>query len=454
MYSFAIGKSAEKLDTGLMSEFQKTLDRMGLKRGRLGRGADKVVGGDYIVRQKPRAIEFRNGSKIFFDGSKNLQDLKGRSDAGEGNFWGYIFFDEFADYDEQNVADDMIDQIYFTFVRSTPPTGLHPIWGDGSMLDLDRIEYDENGEIIMYVDEYGTTKPRITTGKHTLGCKFLFAYNPPKNKESWIYEWEEEYFSRPYTYWRHYNYTDLYNELIAIGQYTAIAEAEILKETNPIKYRHQFLGESVGVDGLYFHTFKEDNCRILMPSKGFEKVVVGVDFGTQNPTTFIAMGFKDRGFEILDLYRHSNKEHDVGKAPSDYAKDLLEFVTDLRLSHGLKYQVEVYYDPSAKGFKDEVDKLIKRRRSCPLKMRKANNNRMQSLTFLFEVITKGAIKYAYPMRYIDEWEKEIRKAETHKNGDDIVKEDDHFIDATRYALMGLRRTIKKDIIRYFTGGEL
>lgn len=456
LVSFAIGYQSDKLETGLMSEAEKIADRYGLTCGESGRGKFIVKDGDYCMSKKPREMRFANGSVIHFDGSKNMKALKGRAIKGDTKLFGFILFDEWADYEEKDAA--TLNLIINTFQRTDTRQDIledHFMWKDRlDLLDLDTYETDpETGKIRQFVNEYGEVETATIKGRHTLGCKFLFSYNPPQHRESWVYQWEERYCNRTDTMTMHINYTDIIDELVTIGQHNIIAEAEETKRYSIAEYMHTWLGQPTSIDGLYFHSFQPDDCVVDTIPTEYEDLVIAVDFGTVNPTTFVAIGYYDYNFYIVDAYYHTNKKTNVTKAPSDYATDLILFADHVKKKHKVQGQVKVFYDPSAKGFKDEVEKLTKRNRHCPIKMRKANNDRKTGLTLMFQVITKGNFKYPRGLSGRMEMEMEIRKAECSKNGDDIVKMDDHFIDAIRYGLMGFRKTLKRQVVEYFIGGE-
>ncbi len=455
MVSFVIGYHSDKLETGLMSEAEKIADRHGLKLGSSGRGRFIVQDGDYCISKKPREMRFANGSVIHFDGSKNMKALKGRAVKGEKNIFGFILFDEWADYEEKDAAN--LDIIMDTFSRVDTAQEIledHFIWRDRlDELVLDSYETDpETGLIKTFINEYGEVKTATTPGNDTLGAKFLFSYNPPKTKESWVYEWEEEYCNRTDAMSMHVNYTDIIPELVAIGQHNIIANAERQRDSNYVKYLHTWLGQPTSVEGLFFHSYvPEESIQDVIPDE-FEEIVMGVDFGTSNPTTFVTIGYANFQFYVLDVYYHSNRDSNHTKSVSEFARDLYMLGKENKEKYRVRGQIKCFYDPSAKVLKDEYDKVTRNWRSKPLKLRKANNDRKSSLVLLFEIITRGSFKYHKSLRHLKEMELEIRRAESSKNGDDIVKENDHVIDAIRYALMGLKKIMKKEIINYFLGG--
>lgn len=456
LISYTVAKADGKLQTGIMAEFCKVCERMGLKRGKAY--GLKVKDGDYAVKQSPRAIVFKNESVVYFEGSKNWEDLKGRSlDTKDGRF-GFLFLDEFADYDEATGM-QIVSGLYNTFARDDfAGANNHFVWGDGKQLDLSYPELDSNGEVVFEEDVFGFPQVKMTNGKDTFGCKVLISTNPPKNREAWFFDWCREYLSREDVLHMHVNYnTAFYNviskqeesmagTLIRLGLTEVVAEAERMKEANYIRYKHEFLGEPTSVSGLYFNTFNKEKLRVASIPKPIEydAFCLGLDFGTNDATSFCLLGLKGTKIYILDWYNHSNGDGNSEKAPSDYAKDLLDFIERNRKVWHFKQMISCYYDHSARGFKDEVIKMQRTRNLKAVNMKRATKTRRPTLDFLFDLITQGDLNYMTSLNHVMSMEDEIRKAETTKLGDDMVKGNDHQIDALRYGCYGLKKHMYKN----------
>ena len=91
------------------------------------------------------------------------------------------------------------------------------------------------------------------------------------------------------------------------------------------------------------------------PDRRYDRIYIGGDYGQQNATTFEAFGLDTyrKRFPGLGEYYHSGRESGKQKSPSEYAKDLVEFMNDLHE----QYDNRVFYiflDPSAKGLAEEV----------------------------------------------------------------------------------------------------
>jgi len=437
LISFAIAKDATKLETGLISEFEKVIERTTSGMWEKGKG--------YKYDAKSRIIKFPNGSEIHFTGSKNGLSLKGRSIPTSKHRFGFVFFDEFADYDEKH-GPALVDALVPTFIRDDyVGVDSHAIW-QPNKLDLNKEARDENGEIIYDVDEDGIKSPQIVPGTDTFGCKFLFAWNPPKNKEHWSFRFLEEFKGREDTFTKKVNYTDVLTDLKRLGLDDVIAEAETLKKVNPTRYRHVWLGEATSTEGLFFNTFNVNKTRINQKDVPLDNIVkwgVGLDFGMSNPTTFVFMGITPTGERyIVNTYAHANGDN-LSKTIGDYAIDLLKFVLATKKAYGINPNatIDIYYDPSAKNFKSACIKGVEFKKH--LRFNRAFNKRLQTLEQLKSIIIEEKFKYVYPLPQIDSFEFEFRTAAAHETKI-IEKENDHFIDAVRYGSYKLDRYAAKE----------
>ena len=117
-----------------------------------------------------------------------------------------------------------------------------------------------------------------------LKYKFYYSYNPPKRKQSWVNKRYETNFLPQNTFVHHSCYLD--------NPYISKAfreEAEHIKETKPLKYRWEYLGEPIGsgvvpFDNLVFQSIKDEEIR------NFDNLRQGIDWGYANdPFAFIRL---------------------------------------------------------------------------------------------------------------------------------------------------------------------
>lgn len=124
----------------------------------------------------------------------------------------------------------------------------------------------------------------------------LYSYNPPKSANSWVNT--EVQLTRDDRLVHHSNYLSVPPEWL--GQ-IFILEAEILKESKPIAYNHEYLGIITGTGGEVF-----DNVKIRKISdeeiKEFEIIRRGMDFGfAVDPFSYTVM-YYDRKHKNLYIF--------------------------------------------------------------------------------------------------------------------------------------------------------
>lgn len=119
-----------------------------------------------------------------------------------------------------------------------------------------------------------------------LKYKFYYSYNPPKRKQSWVNKRYETNFLPKNTFVHHSCYLD--NPFISKA---FREEAEHIKETKPLKYRWEYLGEPIGsgvvpFDNLVFQSIKDEEI------SNFDNLRQGIDWGYANdPFAFIRLHY-------------------------------------------------------------------------------------------------------------------------------------------------------------------
>lgn len=130
------------------------------------------------------------------------------------------------------------------------------------------------------MDELETIVRSVVRGSafHT---NVFYTYNPPKSINSWVNT--EALVKRPDRLVHHSTYLDAPKDWLG-EQF--IAEAEIIKNSNPLKYRWAYLGEATGTGG---NVFTNVVLRPFRPEERacFDKAYRGLDFGFAiDPTAY------------------------------------------------------------------------------------------------------------------------------------------------------------------------
>ena len=376
-------KHHNKLRKTVYKECVRAIGRLGLKK--------KM----FKITKSPMQIEYlRNGNTIYFTGSDSIDDTKGMIDE-ERNIR-LVILDELTEFFDKGEGEEELSNIEATFVR-------------GNNEDF----------------------------------RMLYMYNPPKNPKAPVNEWARKMEQRQDCIHLHSTYMNVPAQWLGRK---LIDAAEQMKAVDQKMYRWVWLGEAVGIDDLIYYMFNED-MHIRDPETGepgrsdYSYYAIGVDYGQMNATTYQAFGvdFKSKCLHGLGEYYYSGRDTGRQKSPGDYARDFRTFIDKIYTAYGKK-AVRVYIDPSAKGLAEEI------KRTCPeAVIREADNtvalgiNRVQKLLNYCALFICSGQKEAVKEFYLYGYD----PASIEKGTEKPIKENDHCMDAIRYAVMGEWKTIRR-----------
>lgn len=153
------------------------------------------------------------------------------------------------------------------------------------------------------------------------GKKFtvFYSYNPPKSSNNWVNT--EVLLTRNDRLAHHSNYLTVPKEWLG-EQF--VVEAEHLKETKPLAYQHEYLGEVTGTGGEVF-----DNVKIRPITdeeiSNFDNLKRGLDFGYAiDPLSYGTMHYdrkKKRLYIFHELYKVGLSNYDAHKHIKEENKD-------------------------------------------------------------------------------------------------------------------------------------
>lgn len=331
---------------------------------------------------------------IYFSGSDGIDDTKGIID--EDKPIKLVVLDELTEFFDDGEGEDELANIEATFVRG-----------------------------------------------NKAGFQMIYLYNPPKNPNAPVNVWCKKMEKRPDCIHVHTDYRDV--PVDWLGQ-DLINSAKAMELIDPKMYRWTWLGESVGVDELIYYMFGERHRQKTNPDRKYDRIYIGGDYGQQNATTFQAFGLDtyQKRFSGLAEYYHSGRETGKQRSPSEYARDLAKLMNDLHE----QYDSRVFYvflDPSAKGLAEEVKRATKARNlDYQVFLRDAENNVALGISRVQKVlafdIMSIAPKQENAVKEFGVYEYDKKSIE---KGEEVpVKENDHCMDAIRYAVMGAWSKIK------------
>jgi PBSX family phage terminase large subunit len=191
-------------------------------------------------------------------------------------------------------------------------------------------------------------------------------------------------------------------------------------------YKRFIEGKWVLAEGTIYDFFDSKKHVIDFPTSMAKFHVVGIDYGTTNPTAFVLIGVNPNSYPnvwVESEYYWDSKAKNRQKTDYEYAEDLKKFI-------GGKNIRAVYLDPSAASFKAEL------RRIGIDDIYDANNDVLDGIRFVSTQIASGRVTVcASCTNLIKEfgtycWDEKSRKLGIDKP----LKENDHLLDALRYGL--------------------
>lgn len=349
----------------------------------------------FYITKSPMEITYKKyNTTIYFSGSDGIDDTKGIID--EDKPIKLVIIDELTEFFEDGEGEDELANIEATFVRG-----------------------------------------------NKAGFQMIYLYNPPKNPNAPVNQWCKKMEKRPDCIHIHTDYRDVPIEWL--GQ-DLVDSAEAMKQADEKMYRWTWLGEPVGVDELIYYMFSERNREKPPEDRIYQTVYIGGDYGQQNATTYQAYGLDEyRGrFTGLTEYYHSGRESGRQKTPSEYAEDFVSFADGIHEA----YDTERFYlflDPSAKGLQEEIKRKT-RDLEYSVYVRDAENDVCLGISRMQKALGFG-IMTVNPQQQEKSVEEfglyEYDKKSIEKGKEVPIKENDHCMDANRYAVMGAWKKIKR-----------
>jgi len=200
---------------------------------------------------------------------------------------------------------------------------------------------------------------------------------------------------------------------------------EFLRKTySGLFYKRFVLGEWVAAEGVVYDMFDENRHVVdALPDK-FERYVVGVDFGMQNPTVFLLIGVKQGTYYVIKEYFHEGRQAGA-KTVDKYVKDFLDWIGDI-------IPATVYVDPSAQVLIEQF------RAEGVSQVQEANSEVLEGIATVSRLLGSDRLfVYRKCEKTISQFYSYVWDKKAQERGEDKpLKRDDHIADALRYAIMG------------------
>jgi len=217
------------------------------------------------------------------------------------------------------------------------------------------------------------------------------------------------------------------------------------RQYNGLWYQRFINGEWVQAEGAIYDFFEPAlHCLDFTPPQMAQYYLVGIDYGTTNPCAFVLMGYNNEHFPNMWIekeYYWDSKAQQRQKTDSEYADDLVKFVSDL----GAPVRA-IYLDPSAVSFRVELQ------RQRVHNVIEANNDVLDGIRFVAGLLANGTLKIVGSCKnLIHEFQSYVWNEKARERGkDEPLKKFDHA------CLSGKTQVLTKQgwkPIESLTGGE-
>lgn len=229
----------------------------------------------------------------------------------------------------------------------------------------------------------------------------------------------------------------IYDNPFLPTEYVKALEAEY---SGTVYYLRYILGKWARAEGLIFPMYVS---AFGVPDRETEEYAISMDYGTQNP--FAALMWEKAGdvWYATRGYYYSGRDSGKQKTDAEYGEDLKRFAAPLierrkaaqERTGQIQPKIRVIIDPSAASF----IALLHKESWC--RVIPADNDVANGIRDTATAMQTGLIKINPEIK---DWRKEVEGYVWDDTQDDRpVKENDHFMDATRYFVKTMRVTKRR-----------
>lgn len=263
-----------------------------------------------------------------------------------------------------------------------------------------------------------------------MNVEVTFTYNPPRNPYVWINEWLEEIKHDNSYYIHHSTYEDDKKGFLS-EQF--LDKVRKIKVSDPEYHDWMYLGKVIGLGDIVYNidhiqkiTKIPDNDKLLFAD-------VAIDTGYSiSATTFLFIGYTLKGnIILLDTYYYSPRNKTNKKAPSEFSKDLWEFITKNATKWDLNVDTETI-DSAEAGLRNQYAKDYGRHLRAAKKKDKESmiedviNLFVQGRFYMLDT-DNNKVFYEEHKKY--QWDADTLEPNKQPK---VIKVDDHTCDAFQY----------------------
>lgn len=258
---------------------------------------------------------------------------------------------------------------------------------------------------------------------------FFWSYNPPRNPYSWINEWADKLKSDD-SYLVHQS--SYLNDELGLVTDQMLKDIERIKNNDYDYYRYIYLGEPVGLGTNVYNIELFQPINVLPDGERILTVDFAIDTGHQiSATTCLAFGFTSKkNVVLLDTYYYSPAGRAVKKAPSDYSKELREFMGCISTKYNVKTGL-ITIDSAEGGLRNQYYKDYGVNLHAVAKGKK-----IDMVDFVQDLLVQGRFYYLDIDKnkiFVEEHKRYQWDEKTiYSNNPEVIKVDDHTCDAFQY----------------------
>lgn len=261
----------------------------------------------------------------------------------------------------------------------------------------------------------------------------FYTYNPPRSRRSWVNERRLLMLDDPHAVVDDSSYLDVVGTHPEWLGEDFVADAEALRAEDEQAYRHEYLGEPVGMgtevfDRVEFRTVTDEEIA------AFDNPLLGQDFGWYpDPWAFTCSEWRPASRTLIAWHEDGGNK----LRPNEQARRINAFCDSMGL--GRPYVRSDDADPQA----------ISAQQGEGARARAAGKGRMREASYRW----LQSVRWVIDPERCPNLAREVRQMEYATAGDEVLNEipdgNDHWVDATRYAVMPI---VKRGRSAYGTGG--
>lgn len=188
-------------------------------------------------------------------------------------------------------------------------------------------------------------------------------------------------------------------------------------------YQRNILGMWVMAEGVVYDMWDDDRHKVSTVPASFSEYIIGVDYGTANPCVFLLLGRAGDRWYVVREYYWDSAARGRQKTDSEYADDMVAFLEGVDAA-------TIYVDPSAASFINEL-----RQRGIPVIQ--ADNEVLPGIQTVARLLAADKLAVhdscEHTLQEVPSYVWDT-KAQQRRGEDKPLKQNDHAMDAWRYAL--------------------